>query len=293
MTNYAAPPARRVAFDRDNMQVTTWRTDKSGVAEVSEAALNDEDEDTVDLLQGLGTLLTAGGSSAYLCFLPAAGFKLLDIKIMFGATFGGAASIVTDIERSDDTTNGRDGTWTTQSSGVAESVNEPSRPFYREDIIAVGTGAAHIGYRIKATVSGGSGITALTMRVVHLYGVEYGGANRLGFWDPTLDQEYAPDIDFGDVARGVAYTKTFRVKNLAATQANDIDLTVEQGPSHGSPSGWTLLSLDDITYAQTINIGNLGAGVISSLLYLKADIPTNAELNTLSLRITPTVASYS
>ena len=285
MPNYPTPPGRRIAYDRDDCQVVRWQDDLSSITELSAANIqdiNDEDDDVVSILTSPVDL----DDAVYLAFLFSQAVKLLDLKLSF--TQGGLGSDdAVAVEYSDDTTNGRDGTWATAASGIAAEIDEPARPGYRTGIAAIGAAAAHLAYRLKFTRIGAFDRTALSIKLVHMYGPEHGPTDRLAFWHPTLDQELTPDFDFEDIARGASVTKQFRIKNLSALTANDIDITVAQGPSYGNASSWTLLSLDDITYAQTRTVGTLGAGVISSILYLRAEPPVGAELDVLTMRVTP------
>jgi len=286
MPNYPVPPGRRIAYDRDDCQVVRWQDNLSGITELSAANIqdiNDEADDTLGIISG--TIFP--GVSIYLAFLLPQAVKLLDLKLSYTRTVSGGTTTPVTVEYSDDTTNGRDGTWATAASGIVADVNQPARPDYRTDIAAIGAAATHLAYRLKFAVTGGSSLLTLAVRLVHMYGPEHGPTDRLAFWHPTLDQELTPDFDFEDIARGASVIKQFRIKNVSALTANGVDVTVSQGPSYGSASSWTLLSLDDITYAQTRTVGDLGVGVISNVLYLRAEPPVGAELDVLTMRVTP------
>ncbi len=286
MPNYPVPPSRRIAYDRDDCQVVRWQDDLSGITELSAANIQDINDEADDTL-GILTDTVPVGVSIYLAFLLPQAVKLLDLKLSYTQAGAGSLTVTVSVEYSDDTTNGQDGTWATAAADIAADVGQPARPDYRTDIVAIGAAAAHLAYRLKFAFTGGTALSALAVRLVHMYGPEHGPTDRLAFWHPTLDQELTPDFDFEDIARGASVTKQFRIKNVSALTANDIDVTVSQGPSYGNASSWTLLSLDDITYAQTRTVGDLGAGVISSVLYLRAEPPVGAELDVLTMRVTP------
>lgn len=288
MGNYATPPSRRLAYDRDDTQVLWWNTDVSGVFEATSgeiAILNGEADDVVDFLSG--SILSSQADVIGVAFLFSQAVKLLDTKVII-ENVTGVPTI--DVERSDDSTNGRDGAWTQEAAGIAfDEEYGGVRPKYRVGIANVGGVAAHTAWRFILD-PGANSVSSFDIRCIHLYAPEFGPANRLAFWHPTIDQEYDPDIDFDDIARTGTLTKQFRVKNLGATQANNIDLTSQLGVSYdGGQGAYTLLSTDDISYGQTKNIGNLGAGAISSVLYYRCEPTVSAKLSTLSVRITPNV----
>jgi hypothetical protein len=287
MANYPAPPHRRVAFDREDVQAVAWDDTASGVTELTVSnlqALNDEDDDTFTVPIGSGVTPNIG----YLAFVFPFSFKCNNIKVVMhtATSLSGIA-----LERSDDTTNGRDGTWTVETGAVSFAI-EAARPNYRNAIVTVSSATARKGWRLKCT--DGSPIGQGVLRAVHLYGQEFGPANRVSFWDGTLNQELAADIDFGDRARGTIVDRTFRIKNVSALTANTVAVAVEQGPSYGSASGWTLLSLTlGSGYASSVSLGNLAAGVISPVIHMRANVPTNAEVDALTFRLTPSVASFT
>jgi hypothetical protein len=288
MANYPAPPARRLAYDRDNTQAVKWVDATDGVTDLSAGdiqILNDEAQDSINLFGGFDQFDVA----FYVAFLFPQPFKLLDAWINMYETLNGGSMTVT-IEHSDDTTNGRDGTWVTTSS-VSPQVSVASRPGYRSNISSVGAGVAHAGYRIKLQYGfGGSHIlTNLGLINVHLYGPEHGPTDRLSFWHPVTNAELTPDFDFTDIARGATTVLQFRVKNVSPSKtAHSITVETGEGPSHGNSSTYTEVSTDNITYSSSINIGNLGPGSISSILYLRSEPPTNAELGPQTFRLTPT-----
>jgi len=287
MANYPAPPTRRIAWDQDDTQIIKFDENFSGVLELTAQEiidLNGEDDGYVDL---------AGGATVgpvYLCFIFPQAVQLLDARFIHTVV---GAVVTVDCERSDDSTNGRDGAWTQEAAAITKSqLAGGVRPEYRNDIAAIGAAAAHTGWRFKCSLSTSVGF--LQVSCCHLYALEHGPTHRLAFWKPVADAELDPDFNFEDLARGSSATKTFRVKNTSGSQtANNVQLTVESGPSHGSPGTWTLLSTDNITYSQSVSLGNLGPGTLSSVVYLKAAPPVSAELSTLSARVDPSVGSWS
>jgi hypothetical protein len=291
MGNYPTPPSRRWAYDRDNTQVTCWRTDVEGIDELTGSqinALNDEDDDKVDVLFGGGQI--ASGQFVYLCYLFPEVRKLGDLKVIGNTDLTGRFGTF-DVEYSDDTTTGQDGSWASVAAGLAMDETFVMHPNYREDIQAAAAAAPHAAYRLKLSFAAASGNHAY-LAAVHLYGLEAGAADRLSFTDGA-GTELPIDLDFEECARGASDVHTFYVKNVSGgLTAQGIVLSVEQGPSYGNASSWTLLSLDGITYAQTRALGDLAPGQISAVISIRCAPPTNAELGTLSCRITPSVAAW-
>lgn len=290
MANYPAPPSRRWAYDRDNTQVLKWQSDDDGVAELSSddiLKMQDEDADYVDILTK-GTIVQ--GAFAYVCFIFPEARQLDDVKLI-GDTYSVAGRIDTfAVEYSDDTTNGRDGTWDSIVSGLSADEGYVARPNFRLDIHGAAAGATHIAYRFKIGITGSS--SQVRIVVLHLYGDEAGAVDRLSFTD-SGGSELTLDLDHEDIARGAADELVFYVKNVSAGKtAQGITLAVEQGPSYGNASSWTLLSDDQISYAQTLGIGDLAPGQVGGPYYLKCAPPTNAALGPLACRVTPTITIW-
>jgi hypothetical protein len=197
-----------------------------------------------------------------------------------------------ELQWSNNTTNGVDGTWTTvETIGVSHE----SVPAMRTAIRSISvTGATAL--RFKATASGGT--TNRRVLALHLYGSPSTGANpdRLRLWHPTLDQEVGgAHFDWGDVARSTVLTKTFRVKNNSATlTANSIALSME-APTDTSPTNVSAhkFSPDGSTFTSTLNIGNLAPGAISSVVTLQRDTSSVAALSLWWTRIVASASSWT
>ena len=280
---YTTPPARRWAYDAEGVSVYRF---KSG--DGSSSALSAGDVNTLngEADTPLVTLNPTGGTSAgpwYLCFVFAEARKLTHAAIFLDPITGKTFTV--DIEHSDDTTDGLDGSWATTANDVGD-LALPVRPAYREGITNPAAAAPHLGYRFKITPSGTISQSALKVAIVHLYGLEAGPTDRLAFWHPTSDIELAADLDLGDVARVGSSTLTFRIKNLSALTASAITLASGQGVSYGTSAGWTLLSTDDSIYADNITPADLAPGAISPVLYAKAAPDSDDELSVHVCRIT-------
>jgi hypothetical protein len=117
--------------------------------------------------------------------------------------------------------------------------------------------------------------------VLHLYGSRpTTSVDRLAFWHPTTDQAIGTaDLDFGDIAQGTSVTKQFRIKNISGTlTANSITLQVSDLLPEYTGTGLQV-STDNVTYQNSVNIGNLASGIISPTLYVRRTVP-GAETTT-------------
>jgi hypothetical protein len=229
--------------------------------------------------------------STYLSFLPAEVRKLQYAALIFNPM----QDLQVQLQSSDDTTNGFDGTWATLSAGgspphpvdVAEGFGLV-RPAYRSALSALtGIVATHKGYRFRmAGTPGSTGQGAIGCRIAHLFGPEAGPTDRLAFWDAFSDHEFTADLDLGDVPRGGTTQLPFRIKNVSPTKtATSISLTTSEVDSDGVSAAYTLLSLDNITFAQSIAPANLAPGVISPTYWARSSPDTSQRLNVEVCRI--------
>lgn len=289
--NFSPPPSRRIAYDRDDTEVFYYQTNDSGIVDMvlgDKQTLNNESDDSVDLATQ-AIMAAETDERRVLAFLFTQAVQLLDARIIYDMDVVNTCNV----EWSDDTTNGRDGSWTLEAAGITVSKMAAGvRPEYRNNIASVGAAAAHKGWRFVFDPTGASG--SLEMMCVHLYAEEHGPDDRLAFWDGSSDEEMVLDQDFEDNARGSRYQGTLRIKNVSGSKtANLITLAVEQGPSSGRPDTWTLLSTNGIDYSAQVSLGNLGPGTLSGIIYWRCVPPVSAQLLTLSTRLTPTVGSWS
>lgn len=194
---------------------------------------------------------------------------------------------------STDTTNGVDGTWTSGPSWATTIYpNVPTAS--RTNISTVSwTGVK----AIKVQLTSGGGAYYSHLYAVHVYGQTSSAVDKLTMWDPVLDQPLGgAALDFGDVPQGNTQTKTFRIKNESASLTASSITIDDQALTDYTPSipPQYDYSIDGgATYAQTVNIGNLGPGAISPVVTVRKSTPSNAALSLHTLRITATASSWS
>jgi hypothetical protein len=197
------------------------------------------------------------------------------------------------VETSTNTTNGSDGTWATQVTYTnTETMASPAAPPGRSGIRSVTTGGVR-GVRLKMT--GGNAFGAATF---HVYGSTTAGqtVDRLAFWHPTLDQEVGGAyLDWGDVKRNTTETRTFRVKNLSATQTANSPRVAMEALTDASPSvvGQHAISADGSTWLSQITMANLAPGAISPVLSVRRTTPLTAQPSIWSMRLFAEATTWS
>jgi hypothetical protein len=192
-----------------------------------------------------------------------------------------------NFETSTNTTNGSDGTWSSAGSYASGSLVDIIG--YKDRLRTVQT----VNWTgIKAVRFFHSGSTFGNVDDAgrfHLYGNIVSGetVDRLRIWHPTLDEPLddntsadASHLDWADVVRGTTADKTFRVKNNSATlTANSVNITTnvlhEASPTIASQITYS----SGGSFASSVNLGNLAPGAISSLVTVRRNTPTNAQLS--------------
>lgn len=193
------------------------------------------------------------------------------------------------IQTSVNTTNGADGTWVDQGAATYTG-NLTVSPAYRSSIVALSV-AGIKGVRITADFNTG------TVSNFHLYGNPSSGSNpdSLRIWQPVTNAELTTVVDFGDIARGTSATQQFRVHNQSATKtASSITVSME-ALTDSSPSqiGQYQLSTDNITYANSISIPNLGPGATSAVLYVRDSVASGAQTSVWAARIVAAAGTFA
>ncbi len=282
---YPDVPAPRMPYDRDGTQVFKVDTANS-ISQLSAAnvtALNDE-----------GNSLWSGGSGKWLGFIFP---ELRDITAMFIANYNGWGDPnVGQVAWSTDTTNILDGTWTQAYASFTALSSTALIPDYRTNIQPV-TGLSGIkAIRFYWTQGGAS--TNVNWRAVHFYGNITAGENpdRLALWHPTLDQELPGAwFDFGDKARTMTDTRTFRVKNLSPSLTAQTVSVDREALTDTTPTVVSMhtLSSDGVTFVTSLSLGNLAPGAISPVLTVKEIIASNAVLGPWAVRIYADAASWA
>lgn len=257
---YPDMPAPRIEYDRDGSGYMSYDGSIITIRSTAQAIiLNDETLDSSSQEN-----FPAGTNS----FLGVVFAQTMDIKGIYYRGTAVTGSI--QAQYSGDTTNGQDGSW---SNITTATTTLPASAQYRT-IFATTLNAVK-GVRLVRT--GGTGGTVAYG--LHLYGYRTSMVgNFLEMWHPTLDQAFAltPAIhDLGDrgLMSGIC-SFNFRVKNCSTTlTAQGIGLTREC-IIDASPS---ILLINDMNYnggayANSLAIGNLAPGAISSVINTRFNV---------------------
>ena len=215
-----------------------------------------------------------------------------ELRNLSGISMAGPGGGFAEVQWSADTTNGVDGVWSFAAPGSAAQGN--TKTDLREQIYSLGlTGVK----AIRTRTTGYSWIQNWT--VLHVYGQIIDGQldQRLKLWHPTLDVELdGAYFDWGDVSRGTAETRTFRVKNFSTVMtAGAINVSL----SHLTDATPTLTGQSALSSASSPTqeaskaIGSLAPGVISEVLTLHRSTSNTAALSLWWSLITAAPATWS
>lgn len=279
--NYMDAPSDRIAWDRDGSVAVLLRGGDTTLVPVSDRRLlNDEDETSISLTdQNIAVIFP----------IP------MDLVSVFFAATLSRNDYTWRIETSKDTTNGLDGTWSTQfQTGFTADRNV--KPDYRmadEQLTLQDNSPSSDlrGIRFMVTPATGSATTwTSTVKALHLYGVPAQTAtkDRLAFWDPVLDVKLPPYyFDWGNVPRSTSADRVFRLKNLSTNRnATDIDLYAEAlTPGNPTVDGMHTFSLDGVSFLTGLVLPALAPGEISPPITVRRTVPSNAQVSVWSARI--------
>lgn len=282
---YPDAPAPRMAFDIDGS--VGFILSGNGTGSVTQMTagellnLNDQTTSTI-------TLPSSGTYSWGLIF-P----ELRDIKGITHAITNGWSS---QVQSSVDTTNGLDGTWTTQIASLP-TPSPLTQIEMRNSVQATNINGIK-AVRINSPTSGNRFAYWL-----HLYGsiTDNTGLDKLRSWHPTLDEALddntAADgayLDWAEVTRGTTADKTIRIKNNSTTlTANSILLTTNI-QTDSSPSIPPQITYSDGgAFSTTLNIGNLGPGALSGVITIRRTTPSNAGLSIWTWRTVAEAGSWT
>lgn len=241
-------------------------------------ALNNENEDvafTVSAVSGLKTKIVG-----LLFDLPVTLTGYNVVALDSGSWMG--------FEKSTDTTDGMDGTWT--------EVEDPASGAYLD-------GAVNPEFLTRTKVLEGvinvrgvrllhNGNTDIDMLSFHVYGGPgtLADPDRMRIWSPTEEEVIdANGLNFGNSPRRSSADLRFRVKNTSPfVTAVAVTVGLDGLNDHTSPDPdrQFLLSEDNgRTFAGDINIGTLAPGQVSSLLTLRRVTPSNADVGQWTARL--------
>ncbi len=210
-----------------------------------------------------------------------------EIDGLYHVTGGDASGASHTAAKSENTTNGYDGTWVDLALADLHNVSWVA-DHYRDNIESQAESNV-LGLMFKV-----SGNPFSEHRLIHVFGTQTAGGtpDRLIFLDPdNADAEFTKPLDFGDVPRGQTQTDTFKVKNNSSTaSANTVQVTGED--LFGGAGAWYEFSDDDVVYTATLGLGNISAAG-SKLVYVRQVVPDAQTPGVYVARVKANQASWS
>lgn len=205
--------------------------------------------------------------------------RLLDRLVIY--TDGGGT---TQVEYSDNSTDGVDGTW----FDAVELVNAVAdvEPVYRTDQRRFTQDCKAIRLSSIGATDSGSGLS-----MVHIYGDFDFTVNNdsLILWHPNLDQRVPPGyFDYGNVVRGSSEDLTFRVRNLSSNLiAQDVSVFLDAltQATPGVAEQHLLSENAGLLFTSINNMGDLGPGVVSGMVTMRRNTSRTAELGLWAFRV--------
>jgi hypothetical protein len=283
---YPAPPGPRIAYDRDGsvgFQLNgAWQP--SVLANSVLQTANDETDSTFQVDQDPWT---------FGVIFPVA-MTILGVYVNVGWWDGGPWSGQT--EYSADTTTGADGTWTAMPTGVPFQ-SQPTVPNYRSSIVAQSGVTTAKAVRFWWSHLHWYDSVHKWVNALHLYGYPTAAnPDKLALWDPTSDARLAGGgLDFGDIVQGTSGDLAFRVKNLSATKTATGVVVSDEVIADTTPSTASqfTFSFGGGGLASSVNIGDLAPGVISGVVTIHRNTPTNAALSAAAARVTAVPTTFA
>jgi hypothetical protein len=278
---YPDIPSPRIAYDRDGTLVYTQSSDINAPTLQNQATMNAMNDEA-----NSGTFSLVGPAGSFSFVFPQ-NYTITHIYL------SASRSPWLNVQKSSDTTNLVDGTWTQIAASIAA---DSSTTGYRNSIVAIATPPTDVkALRIHSTNS--SGFSA-TLNTCQLYGYPTATSDRLEFWHPTLDQSLnltPAYLDWGDIARSSSNSRDVRIKNISSgLTANTITAGVE-ALQDGSPAvvGMYTFSYAGGAFGATASIPSLAPGAISGLLTVKLDLTATAPVSIWSQRLYANATTWS
>lgn len=275
---YNDAPSRRMAIDADG---TVGVNPKLGDLSPTEMANINSEED--------GLEANAGNASWLALIFP----ELRELDGIFAATDkADPGSIdIGAVDSSADTTNGWDGSWTTQIADYTDTGDNLVYTVFRDNISSL-TVSTEKG--IKITWTGGQSWVTDAVVAMHIYGRISAGEtpDRIIFLDPdNSDAQFTKVLDYGDVPRGQTDVRTIKLKNNSTSKTiNSVSITAED--LYLNAGTWYEFGDDDVTYQATFAVGNMTNGA-TQLIYVKQVIPDAETLGLQTGRIKVSHASVT
>lgn len=282
MPNFPALPERRINYEIDGTEVfwTQNDADPRYLTETQRREWNNENEG----IQWSGNSTPYGsrpGGIKFVWIFP------VPMTITHQFLAHGYVDSVGSEAWSADTTNGVDGTWNAISVIGRNADYGLVIPNWRTKWAAFAaplTGVKSIRFGVSCADGN------RWWKEFHFYGYpDTAVTDRVALWDPTLDQEVgANHLNFDDVPRGAPVTKQIRVKNLSATKTAAGTVLQSDWMNNTTPAVPTVVEFSSdggTTWAESLNIGDLGPGIISGVVQVRHRSTLTATTGVFSRRV--------
>lgn len=286
---YPDVPAARMPYDRDGTIATRVKGDGT-TSTVTGADLIKWNDDSSGTWADMGASGETDTQEWVAFIFP----ELRDLSAMFLMDYD-RTSFAAAVQTSTDTTNGRDGTWTSRGT-VTSASSTGNMTTARTEIRTLSVA----GVKAVRVCGPGRNVFNSNRRATHIYGTITAGQtpDRVRLWHPTLDQPLSDTpayFDWGDTAQGSTATKTFRVKNNSSTLTANTITVSREALTDLSPTVVSQLDLsyDGGGYGSTASIASLAPGAISNLVTLRRQSSATAELGLGWQRIIAAAATWT
>lgn len=283
--SYPDVPSRRMAWDDDGTigfyQNQSVKPAPTVLNTTQKVELNDEDNASVAFGGGSGN----GQTWWFWHFFP----EQREFDGIFAAVAGTGHNGA--VHTSVDTTNGIDGTWVQQVADLP-NYNEIYPSNYRTGITSVAVSNVR---SIRTVTTAQSNQGNPNVMCYHVYGEITPGQtpDRLLYVDSGTGLEFGLPIDYGDIPRGSAADRQFKLRNNSGTlTATTVQMTAES--LYLNSGAWFTFS-DGGAFQSTLPLtaGSIGPGADSATVTLRRIVPDSESTGLHVARVQVSVGTWS
>lgn len=263
-------PTGEIMFDRD--ATVAFRTDSVGTITATYTPTQLESLRRPDVA---GNLSGYANSSRLHLYFP----EPVDLSFIWENQTTGTPAV----SFSKNSTAPTNGTWSGFSSGTGGVEDNLTSVTVANMALATDPTAFHasavdvVALRVRPGTSG----TGITVNYLRLWGAPSDPTSYLSLWDGTLDQPAASGLfNLGQIQQGTNKDVTFRVKNThGSLTANNVTLSIPHDFGANNIIGGTTFEISGGGFSAPLNIGNLSAGSISSVITLRRTVGGGESLD--------------
>lgn len=269
-----------MAWDDDGT-VLVYRRDNQSLSEVSSA-----DKVNLNSEESTGPGLIADN---YYMLFP-------ELREFDGIFIHQAQPRAVEVLSSGDTTNGIDGSWTTQIANYDQSSKGQTSVYddYRDEITSAA--ASNIrGIWLDGDFTNPAGDDNYWLHAIHVYGEIAAGEtpDRLLWVDNSTGSEFGLPVDYGDIPRGSAEdTEVLLRNNSGSLTAASVQITGEA--LYLNSGSWYTFKESGGSFQSTLPLSSsIGAGSDSPVLTIRRITPDTETLGLHAGRAQASVGSWS